>query len=228
MKILVLIMAHYTQDEVFEKYKKIWDKIIRISKTQNLPFKFLFLYSDENIKEEYIISDDCLISKCVENYWDSLLIKTINGFDFFISNDFDLVFKTNLSTVLNLENFKNYCLETYKSDRYVYDGLIGQYKNFKFVSGAGMLLNKKSVNLILNNKSEVSKDWTDDIFFGYILNNKNNIIPTYGELKRYDLIYSGQSIDISQVRSATHIRVKVREGNKDVEFINRVYEILYE
>ena len=228
MKILVLIMAHYTQDEVFENYKKIWDKIIQISKSQNLPFKFLFLYSDENIKEEYIISDDCLISKCVENYWDSLLIKTINGFDFFISNDFDLVFKTNLSTVINLENFNNYCLETYKSDRYVYDGLIGQYNNFKFVSGAGMLLNKKSVNLILDNKSQVSKDWTDDIFFGYILNHKNNIIPTYGELKRYDLIYSGQSIDISQVGSATHIRVKVREGNKDVEFINRVYEILYE
>jgi hypothetical protein len=33
----------------------------------------------------------------------------MSGFDYFIKNDFDLVFKTNLSTIINFEKFYEYC-----------------------------------------------------------------------------------------------------------------------
>ena len=43
------------------------------------------------------------ITKCVENHWFSLILKVMSGFDYFNKNDFDYVFKTNLSTIINFD-----------------------------------------------------------------------------------------------------------------------------
>ena len=228
MKVLFLIMSHTTNDETFKNYKNVWDKIINLSKERGYPFEFLFLLSDENIPENYMVIDNSLISKCVENYWDSLLVKVMNGFDFFIKSEFTMVFKTNLSTIINLETFQSFC-DNFKPDReFIYDGFIGNYNDYKFASGAGMLLNKNSVRLILEHKNEVSKEWTDDIFFGYVLHKKNKIEPFYGDLKRYDIIFENQIIDDTLVKESTHIRIKIRKGEQDVTYTNKVYKLLYE
>lgn len=228
MKILVLIMSHYTENPVFINHKEIWEKIIIISKNKKLPIDFLFLFSDENLNTDFAIKKNELISNCVENYWDSLLIKSMNGFEYFLKSDYDLVFKTNLSTILNLDNFYHTCNMISTSKRkFIYDGFVGVYDGYKFSSGAGMLLNKNSVELILQHKNEISEKWTDDIFFGFILNKKHNIEPFYGNLLRYDIINQNQIIDKSLVKNVTHIRIKVRKDNQDIAYTNQIYNILY-
>lgn len=227
MKILVLVMSHRTDDPSFVFLRSLWDSLITNIKTKNYNIDVLFLYSDSNLDKEYEVINNELITRCEENYWDSLLIKAVNGFDYFMKNDYDLVFKTNLSTILNLDNFYNNCLSLNIDDGYIYNGFIGKYKNFNFVSGAGMLLNKNSVNLILKNKHEITSDWTDDIFFGFILNHKYKIEPTYNGLTRYDITYSHQNIEDDLIKSSTHVRIKVRKENKDLEFSNKVYLLLY-
>ena len=50
MKILVLVMAHETDDKVFNEYKKIWDKQIKENIKENYPIDVFYLYSDNNIQ----------------------------------------------------------------------------------------------------------------------------------------------------------------------------------
>jgi hypothetical protein len=228
MKILVLIMSHHTDDLVFVNHKKIWDKIINISENKKLPIDYMFLFSDDNLNVNFVVKKNELFSNCVENYWDSLLIKSINGFEYFLKSDYDLVFKTNLSTIINLDKFYYVCNTINTSKRkFIYDGFVGSYDDYKFVSGAGMLLNKNTVDLILQHKNEISENWTDDIFFGFILNKTHNIEPLYGNLLRYDVIGQNQIINEPLTKLATHIRIKIRKNNQDILYTNQIYNILY-
>ena len=224
MKILILIMSHKTNDDVFINYKRIWDEQIT---NLNLPnFNFKFLYSDNNISDEYVVQGNNLITNCVEDYWVALILKVINGFDYFIQNDFDLVFKTNLSTIINFEKFYEYCEQISKSREFIYDGIVGNYQDYSFCSGAGMLLNKPSVNLILNNKWRLDDTWTDDIFIGFILNKLNDIKPNEGNISRFDIINKNTKFTKEDIINNTHIRVKVREHNLDIEYSNLVNKYL--
>lgn len=226
MKILVLIMAHSTNDNIFLNHKKIWEEQI-LSIDKNI-INFKFLYSDENITDEYKIIDNNLISKCTENYWHSLAIKTLNGFDFFIKNKYDLIFKTNLSTIINFNKFIKYCENAIKSRDTIYDGIVGYANGYKFCSGAGMLLNKKTVHIVLQNKDKLNEKWTDDIFIGYILNKLNNINTNEGCMTRLDILNKYQNINKNEVLNASHIRIKIRDGDADIKYSNIIYQILKE
>jgi len=224
-KILILVQEHTTDDIVFVNYKKVWLKTIEYVKQNNLPIDVLFLNTDINLANTYEIIGDTLYSKYEENYWDALLIKVMNGFDYFMSSDYDLVFKTNLSTIINFDLFYNFCNERYQNDEIVYDGLFSHYNDFAFCSGAGMLLNKNSVKIIMDNKDKVTKEWTDDIFFGYVLNKLNSISPNNRGLSRFDVLTN--STLTSQIKHHTHIRIKIRNNDQDVFYTNGVYDILY-
>lgn len=224
MKILVLIMSHKTDDNVFLNYKKIWEEQISNLKFPN--FEFKFLYSDNDIPEEYKTQGNNLITKCVENYWNALLLKVINGFDYFIRNDFDLVFKTNLSTIINFEKFYEYCEQIPKSKEFIYDGIVGNYGDYHFCSGAGILLNKSSVNLILNNKWRIDNTWTDDIFIGFILNKLNGIVPNEGNINRFDIVNEQSQFSREDIINHTHIRVKIRINDLDIIYSNLVHDYL--
>ena len=220
-------MSHEKSDKIFDEYKKIWDKQIKENVKENYPIDILFLYSNNNIYDEYVINNDKLISKCVENYWHSLLIKTINGFKYGYEKNYDYVFKTNLSTIINYPKFYEYCENIDKNRKYVYDGMVGRYHDYQFCSGAGMLLNKNSIKLILDNTDKISIDWTDDIFIGYILNKLHNISPC-NALTRFDIITHDTKIKNEIIKEYTHIRIKVRNGDYDIYFTNLIYNILHE
>ena len=225
MKILVLIMSHETTDSNFVNYKRVWDEQISKLDTSRFNIEFKFLYSNNEISEEYLIQGNNLITRCYENYWFSLILKVISGFDYFIKNDFDLVFKTNLSTIINFEKFYEYCEQIPETREFVYDGVVGNYQGYLFCSGAGMLLNKKSVNLVLNSKEHLNESWTDDIFIGFILNDLNNIRPC-PLLTRFDIDKDNTTVNEEMVKSHSHTRIKIRSGNQDELYTNMVYNIL--
>jgi|694.fasta_scaffold20642_9 hypothetical protein len=226
MKILILIMSHKTKDESFTNFKRIWDNQISNIDTSKLNIEFKFLYSDNEISENYQIQGNNLITKCVEDYWYALLLKVIAGLEYFTQNNFDLVFKTNLSTIMNFDKFYEYCEEISKDREYVYDGLVGHYKDYYFCSGAGILLNTKSVNLILDNKNLLNETWTDDIFIGFVLNKLNGIKPNYGGINRFDIVTENFFFTKEDIRNNTHIRIKVRTNDFDVVYSNLVYKYL--
>lgn len=226
MKILILIMSHETSDPDFINYKRIWDEQISKLNYNKFNIEFKFLYSNDTINEDYIIEGNNLITKCPENYWYSLALKVMSGFDYFIKNDFDLVFKTNLSTIINFEKFYEYCCQVNNSEEFIYEGVVGHYQDYFFCSGAGMLLNKKSVNVVLDNKNKLNEVWTDDIFIGFILNKLNNIAASKGNLNRYDILKENTHFTKEDILNSTHIRIKVRKDNLDTIYSNMVYNYL--
>jgi hypothetical protein len=88
-----------------------------------------------------------------------------------------------------------------------------------------MLLNKKSVNLVLNSKEHLNESWTDDIFIGFILNDLNNIRPC-PLLTRFDIDKDNTTVNEEMVKSHSHTRIKIRSGNQDELYTNMVYNIL--
>lgn len=219
-------MYHESNDENFINYKEVWDKQLIDIKNTNYPIDIKFLTTDQNIDTNYVIKNNDLISNCEENYWHSLLLKVLNGFDFFIKNEYDLVFKTNISTIINFKKFYEYCLSLDKSRKFIYDGVIGKYQDYSFCSGAGMLLNKESVNLLFNKLDIVSDEWTDDIFIGYVLNKLYDIEPC-DLLNRFDILHKNTTITNELINSYSHIRIKIRDENYDKQYTNLVYNILH-
>lgn len=228
MKILVLVMAHESEDDVFNNYKRIWIEQSISLKNKNSLFDIKFLYSDKELVEDYVVKDNKLITKCDENYWFALLLKVLSGFDFFVKNNFDLVFKTNLSTIINFDKFLDYCQNLTKERKYIYDGVVGDYQDYQFCSGAGMLLNLESVKLVLNNKNLLDEKWTDDIFIGYVLNKLNKIQPNLGLMNRFDIVYENTFYTKEDILKNTHIRVKIRKNDLDIHHSNVVYKFLTE
>jgi hypothetical protein len=223
-------MSHYTDDENFKNYKKIWDKLIQIInlKKLNIEVKFLYSTGKESDTNDYTIKNNDLISNCVEDYWHSLLIKVLNGFDYFLKTEHTFVFKTNLSTVLNIDRFYTECLKiSNNNEEYVYRGVIGSQNDFLFCSGAGFLLNRKSVTKIVENSNLATKEWTDDIFVGFILNKLNRIPVSQENLDRLDILQSNYVPNTDSIKNATHIRIKIRNGDMDSKYCDIVYNILY-
>ena len=89
-----------------------------------------------------------------------------------------------------------------------------------------MLLNRKSVGLVLSNKDKLHESWTDDIFIGYILNKLYNILPNEGNLNRYDIFHENSHFTKEDILNHTHIRIKVRKNDLDMTYSNIVYNYL--
>lgn len=113
--------------------------------------------------------------------------KTIKAFDWIIKNrDFDYIFRTNTSSYLNIENLLKYIRDLNNSREFVYGGKkMSLPKNnlrdkVEFVSGAGILLNRKTLDLILNNAKSFELEEWDDVAIGKLLQEKNiTITPGY-------------------------------------------------
>lgn len=233
--ILILVMAHYSDSVTFICYKKIWDKIIKIINYKQLPIDVYYLYSKIlNDTSKYIVEDNNIISNIENDYWYSLLVKTMNGMDFFYKNNkYKYVFKTNLSTFLNVNVFYNYFLncQKYINTEYLYSGTIGKYDGYYFCSGANMLLNKNTVKILLDNIEKISINWTDDIFIGYILNKINNITPFEKENERFNISsYEDMNNYLNNENKDLYmfIRVKIRcVNNYDKYCFESLYDYFY-
>jgi len=226
MRILFLVLSHDTTDETFINFETIWKKKIQSFEKNNTNVDVRFLKCNNSTISSESEKQNEIICLCNENYWNSLLVKVISGFEFFVENDYDLVFKTNLSTIINIKPFLNYC-ESVKNKEFVYDGIFSEYQDYLFCSGAGMLLNKNTVNIVLSNKKLINDSWTDDIFIGYVLHKLNNITPIYNGLTRLDIIKPNFNVDISKLSDFTHFRFKIRDEHSDIHYSNKIFDLLY-
>ena len=226
MKVLILVLSHDNKDETFSNFEEIWKKKINLFQDNFTNIDIKFLKCDKSLSNDFLVKKNEIFCSCEENYWNSLLSKVISGFEFFMKNDYDLVFKTNLSTIINVKPFLDYC-ESVKNKELVYDGVFSEYSDYLFCSGAGILMNRNTVKMVLDNKKLIDSSWTDDIFIGYVLNKLNNIIPTYDGLTRLDMIVPNSDVDLNSLDNYTHFRFKIRDGHSDIENSNKIFNSLY-
>lgn len=161
-------------EQNFDRDLTFWYKSGKKSELKNKEFK---------LKDNFLLinTDDSSIN---------MGLKTILAFEWLLENrEFEFLIRPTPSSYINFLNMQTFIMENLTNIEYVYSGKIqstnDKYKNkINFVSGSTLILNKKTVQLIVDNKHEWDHDYWDDVAL-YILLNKLGI--TYQEGDRFDV-----------------------------------------
>lgn len=179
--------------------------------TNNPVIDYIFYYgsNEEKLenKELHLKCKDGLNEKKENN----IIEKTIKMFEFALNNiDFDFMFRTNLSSYIDLNLF--YSLVSKIEPSNCYKGFIGRHQGIAFASGAGMLMSKDVIKIILDQKEKLDKSLLDDVALAKLLN-QNNIKAT--PLPRLDLSNLYEAIN-----SNFHFRVKSNDPTRKTDCNN--------
>jgi len=117
--------------------------------------------------------------------------KTLRAFEWASKNiEFDYLLRTNTSSYVNISELKKK-IKTLNNDKnYIYSGITmslpkNEFRNkIDFISGAGILFNKNTIDLILSNEIEFDRNEMDDVALGKLLQN-HKVVPTSGT--RFDI-----------------------------------------
>lgn len=181
-KIIILVLASDTYPSRRNQMvqKKTWVK----DQTENI--KVYFYKAGKNT----LIQNNDLIVKSGDRA-DEIGYKNFKAFEWIYKNeDFDFLFRTNTSSFINIKNLESYINNLKRSKDPIYDGIVLNLKNkknkscIKFVSGAGILFNKKAIEVLINNQNEYDHSLWEDVAIGELLN-KKSVFPSSG--RRYDI-----------------------------------------
>lgn len=181
-KIIILVLASDTYPSYRNKLvqKKTW----AMDATENIK---VYFYS---AGEDTFLQNNDLIVESGDRA-DEIGYKNFKAFEWVNNNeDFDFLFRTNTSSFVNIQNLEKHINNLEKNKDPIYEGIIMQLKNkknnteIKFVSGAGILFNKKSIEILIDNQNEFDHSLWEDVAIGELLN-KKGVFPTSG--KRYEI-----------------------------------------
>jgi hypothetical protein len=162
-------------------------------------------------KTLFIRSDECLIP--------GILHKTVEALSYFLSFDYDFIWRTNLSSVLDFEGLQRY-LGTINSSGF-YGGYVGKTvsgKDIWFASGAGFIMSRNVAEYLVLNKSLLRWDLIDDVAIGALLEPQYGIVP----IDRC-WIQSGEEMVGSYVANGVfHYRCESYQHLRTVEFMQYV------
>ena len=181
-KILILVLASNTYPSLRNEkaIKKTWAK----KDTENINIIFY-----KSGKHTSFKNNDLTV--VAGRKTTDIGLKTIKAFEWASKNmEFDYIFRTNTSSYVNIPELQKN-IKTLDDDKnYIYSGIKmflpkNEFrKKIDFISGAGILFNKNTINLILRNKDEFDRNEMDDVALGKLLQN-HKVVPTSGT--RFDI-----------------------------------------
>lgn len=210
MKLIILIIS--CKDEIYSKLEKTISETWASKKHDNT--EIYFLHCDENINE-VTTSENLILTKCSES-WGNILNKTIQSFDFlYETTDFDYVFRTNLSSYIDVNR-----LRTFLSENNIdYGGVIGNKDGINLASGAGIILSRKIIKKILEHKDELDHNEVDDVAIARLLSSKN-IFPR--SIDRKDILSYHDSDNYEM--NYFHYRCKQHDRNQDSKILSLLHK----
>lgn len=154
------------------RYISIFDKILALFIPKKIP-----AYSYNKVKK--ILEVKSMSMYILTNR------RNLSLFKFFIEEtNCDFLFQTNTSSYVNCENLMQ-LLNNFESETDLYAGYIVEPDSVrKFVSGAGRLMSRKTVELILKNYKKYPHDNLEDVSIGDFLRT-HGVTPV--ELPRLDI-----------------------------------------
>lgn len=167
LKILILVLSSKTYPSSRNKkgIKKTWGSNLQDN------FKVIFYESGEVEK----ITGDTLFVE-TDTASKNLGYKLLLALDWCNRNiEYDFIFRTNTSSFVNTAELENFISNHLINKEYVYCGLplVRDYKDsekkINFLSGAGIILNKKTVNFILDKKKNWDHSEWEDVSLGKLL-----------------------------------------------------------
>ena len=131
MKLIILILA--SDNDLYLQCQNMWRSYMNTHPN----IKSYFIKYKVGLNNDVILENDTIFINGNESLMPGCLVKTLESINYLLKNeDFDYIFRTNMSRCLDLHKLYN-LLNNYKND---YSGVIGCHNNIKFASGAGILL----------------------------------------------------------------------------------------
>jgi hypothetical protein len=156
-KIIILIISSNNFSEYADMYE-IWKKYMNIHPN----IQSFFIENDKFLDRDVVLNkeNNTIYCKGEENYIPGILNKTIKSIDYCLNNlEFDYIYRTNLSTVVNLDKLYSYVKNN--NDNINYAGNISKKNNF--IYGTGILLSKNACQKLVSDKSLINHDIIDDV-----------------------------------------------------------------
>ena len=185
LKILILVLSSKTYPSSRNKkaIKQTWGSSLKDN------FEIIFYESGES---EKIIDDTLFVETDTSSK--NLGYKLLLALDWCSRNiDYDFIFRTNTSSFVNTIELENFISNNLINKEHVYCGmpLVRDYKDsdkkINFLSGAGIILNKKTTQLILDKRKNWDHSEWEDVSLGKLLD-ENGVLFTTG--KRQDIQYN--------------------------------------
>jgi len=189
------------------------DSQLEESQSQSLSLKDRFELDVAN-KTLYVRGDECLIP--------GILHKTVEALSFFLGsgNEYDYVWRTNLSSVLDFAGLEKY-LSAISLTKSLYAGYIGlgslnNGSSTFFASGAGFLMSRDVAMYLVENKEFLRWDIIDDVAIGALLE------PRFG-LKHLERCWvQSEQEDLVVAKDVFHFRCESYQHLRTVEFMRLV------
>lgn len=180
----ILILSIYNQTEYYDKMLELQKKYIH--KKDNIDAYFI---KYGNHDEEIIVEDNIISFKGQEGYM-KITQKTIMALDYIINKQnktYDYVIRTNVSTIINLDNLIDYLQqkprENFYSGGYIWchnwlDPACGitvenqkkyNLNNLIYVSGTSIIFSFDIAKYMIVNNHMIKHDIIDDVAFGLLI-----------------------------------------------------------
>jgi hypothetical protein len=224
MKIVFLVISSES-----ETYSKLESKIRETWKS-NLDSKDCPVYFCYGNSLEFSVEGDKIYCPFEENLM-NIGHKTIRSLEYLLENvDFDLVYRTNSSSYIDLENMYKY-LNCYSLENF-YSGYINLDKksNILFCSGSGYFLSRDVVKMVIENKNDWDHSLIDDVSMGKLLKNLG-ITMTQGrrldinQIKDSGIFFNEKPIENIQIDNSYHFRCKTNDPSREEDC--KIMEYLY-
>jgi hypothetical protein len=164
-KILILILSSNSYPSPINEYAQ---KVTWIKDNLDENIEILF-YKAGN---KFSVSTNLIILSQNDRSTYGIGKRTIQVLEWVSKNkDYDYVLRINSSSYLNLKNLRLF-IDKLQIDN-VYAGRMMDYHGTSYISGAGILLSKNLVNLVLDKKLEWDHKLLDDVALGSLLNKLN-------------------------------------------------------
>jgi hypothetical protein len=147
-------------------------------------------------------------------------LKVLKTLDYLHGQGYEVVYKTTLSSIVNHRNFLNE-IATIEQTSPFYGGTLINFGKHPFVSGANLMLNRKTIEIILSSKKDWDYGLLDDVSIGRLLEGKVEIheittinISTLDQLK---------NLTDEELTKTTHFRCKSSSVNRnDIQIMNEL------
>lgn len=139
-KLIILILS--SSGEVYSKFKTL--QTLYLSTFTNIKFYFIEFNPDQ--QEDVIDSNNTLSFKGSESITPGMIIKTSLAINYLKKYEYDFIFRTNLSTLINMNNLLNF-ISRLKLNQNICAG----FPVFGFITGTGIIMSKDVAELVANN-----------------------------------------------------------------------------